>query len=86
MFSNALSEILEKQNIQVDQAESAKSGIELADICDCRTIFLDLNVPDTTGSYGRFYELKMKFIGVLICKLPEKIGCETQDAALSETD
>ena len=32
VFSNALSEILEDQNIQVDQAECGETGIELADI------------------------------------------------------
>ena len=32
VFANALSEMLEEQNIQVDQAECGESGHELADI------------------------------------------------------
>ena len=48
--SNALSEMLEEQNIQVDQAESGESGIELADIYDYQAIVLDLGLPDMTGS------------------------------------
>ena len=50
VFSNALSEMLEEQNIQVDQAESGESGIELADIYDYQAIVLDLGLPDMTGS------------------------------------
>lgn len=50
VFSNALSEILEDQNIQVDQAECGETGIELADIYDYRAIVLDLGLPDMTGS------------------------------------
>ena len=42
VFSNALSEILEDQNIQVDQAECGETGIELAHICDYQAIVLDL--------------------------------------------
>ena len=84
VFFNVLSEILEKQSIQVDQAESAKSVIELADICDYPTIILDLSLPDMTGNYGRIDEPEMRFIGVFICKLRRKIGREMQDTALIE--
>ena len=34
VFSNALCEIPEDQNIQVDQSECGETGIELTDICD----------------------------------------------------
>ena len=85
MFSNTLREILEKQSIQFDQAESAKSGIELADFCEYQTIVLDINLLDMTGSYGRIDEPEMTCIDVLFCKLSKKIGLETQDAALIET-
>ena len=50
VFSNAPSEILEDQNIQVDQAECGETGIELADIYDYRAIVLDFGLPDMTGS------------------------------------
>ena len=40
VFSNALSEMLEEQNIQVDQAECGESGIELADIYDLSLIHI----------------------------------------------
>ena len=50
VFASALSEILEDQNIQVDQAESGESGIELAEIYDYQAIVLDLGLPDMTGS------------------------------------
>ena len=50
VFSNALSEILEDQNIQVDQAECGETGIELSYICDYQAIVLDLGLPDITGS------------------------------------
>ena len=50
VFSNALSEILEDQNIQVDQAECGETGIELADIYDYQAIVLDLGLPDMTES------------------------------------
>ena len=42
VFASALSEILEDQNIQVDQAESGESAIELAEIHDYQAIVLDL--------------------------------------------
>ena len=41
VFANALSEMLEEQNIQVDQAECGGSGHELADIYDYQAIVLD---------------------------------------------
>ena len=85
LVSNALSETLKEQNILVDRAESGKSGIELADICACPTIILDLVLPDLTGIYGHVDKLKMKIIHVFICKLTKKIGRETQDAPLIET-
>ena len=50
VFANALSEMLEEQNIQVDQATCGKSGHELADIYDYEAILLDLGLPDMTGS------------------------------------
>ncbi len=50
VFASALSEILEDQNIQVDQAECGETGIELADIYDYQAIVLDLGLPDMTGS------------------------------------
>ena len=50
VFSNALSEILEDQIIQVDKAECGETGIELADIYDYRAIVLDLGLPDMTRS------------------------------------
>ena len=50
VFANALSEMLEEQNIQVDQATCSKSGHELADIYDYEAILLDLGLPDMTGS------------------------------------
>ena len=50
VFANALSEMLEGQNIQVDQATCGKSGHELADIYDYEAILLDLGLPDMTGS------------------------------------
>ena len=50
MFSNALCEILEDQNIQVDQSECGETGIELTDICDYQAIVLDLGLPDMIGS------------------------------------
>ena len=50
VFSNALSEILGDQIIQVDKAECGETGIELADIYDYRAIVLDLGLPDMTGS------------------------------------
>jgi DNA-binding response OmpR family regulator len=46
VFANALSEMLEEQNIQVDQAECGESGHELADIYDYQAIVLDLGLPD----------------------------------------
>ena len=50
VFANAISEMLEEQNIQVDQATCGKSGHELADIYDYEAILLDLGLPDMTGS------------------------------------
>ena len=50
VFANALSEMLEEQNIQVDQTTFSKSGHELADIYDYEAILLDLGLPDTTSS------------------------------------
>ena len=50
VFANALSEMLEEQNIQVDQATCGKSGHELADIYDYEAILLVLGLPDMTGS------------------------------------
>jgi len=50
VFANALSEMLEEQNIQVDQAECGGSGHELADIFDYQAIILNLGPPDMTGS------------------------------------
>ena len=50
MFANALSEMLEEQNIRVDQATCGKSGHELADIYDYEAILLDLGLPNMTGS------------------------------------
>lgn len=50
VFANALSEMLEEQNIQVDQATCGKSGHELADIYDYEAILLDLGLPDMTGN------------------------------------
>ena len=50
VFANALSEMLEEQNIQVDQAECGESGHELADIYDYQAIVLDLGLPDMTDS------------------------------------
>ena len=50
VFFNALSEILEDQNIQVDQAECGQTGIELTDIYDYQAIVLDLGLPDMIGS------------------------------------
>ena len=50
MFFNALSEMLKEQNIQVNQAECGKSGIELSDIYYYQAIVLDLGLPDMTGS------------------------------------
>lgn len=48
VFSDALGEILEDQNIQVDQAECGQTGIELTDIYDYQAIVLDLGLPDMT--------------------------------------
>ena len=48
VFSNALSEILEDQNMQVDQAEWGETGIELAHIYDYQAIVLDLGLPNMT--------------------------------------
>ena len=39
VFANALSEMLEEQNIQVDQAECGGSDHELADIYDYPPLF-----------------------------------------------
>ena len=39
VFANALSEMLEEQNIQVDQAECGRSDHELADIYDYPPLF-----------------------------------------------
>ena len=39
VFTNALSEMLEEQNIQVDQAECGRSDHELADIYDYPPLF-----------------------------------------------
>ena len=50
VFANALSEMLEEQNIQVEQAECGVSGHELADIFDYQAIILNLGPPDMTGS------------------------------------
>ena len=50
VFANALSEMLEEQNIQVDQAECGGSDHELADIFDYQAIILNLGPPDMTGS------------------------------------
>ena len=50
VFANALSEMLEEQNIQVDQTTCSKSAHELADIYDYEAILLDLGLPDTTSS------------------------------------
>ena len=50
VFANALSEMLEGQNIQVDQTTCSKSAHELADIYDYEAILLDLGLPDTTSS------------------------------------
>ena len=47
VFSNALSEMLEEQNIQVDQAECA-SGMNWR--YDYQAIVLNLGLPDMTGS------------------------------------
>lgn len=48
VFSSALSEILEDQNIQAHQAECGQTGIELSDIYDYRAIILVLGLPDMT--------------------------------------
>ena len=45
-FSNALSEILEDQNIQVDQAECGETGIELPHIYDYQAMVLDLGLSN----------------------------------------
>ena len=50
VFANALSEMLEGQNIQIDQAECGGSGHELAHIYDYQAIVLDLGLPDMSGS------------------------------------
>ena len=49
VFANALNEMLEGQNIQIDQAECGGCGIELADIYDYQLIVLDLGLPNMTG-------------------------------------
>ena len=50
VFTNALSEMLEEQNIQVDQAECGGSDHELADIYDYHAIVLNHGLLDMSGS------------------------------------
>ena len=57
VLANALSEMLEEQNIQVNQGECHGSGHEPADIYDYQAIVLDLGLPDMTGS-GVLNELR----------------------------
>ena len=50
MFSTAQRKTLSELNVQIDQAESGKSGIELAYIYAHQAIVLFLGLPDMTDS------------------------------------